>query len=328
MPLRPFDDDRTIDLRAPASAPGPGGFTTGHPPSPLGLSVQYAQAKGPLPIGAAATNTVATPVLGLFALLKDAEEMKVFFKGKWNVTPKPLSSWQEFAEIVRNSSPVGTLIVYSHGEGGQLKIGGIDYGLEQTKVRQFFLSTCAFRPGSLAKCGAETVPGSAFCSRHRPRTPEKWIGAKADNLQFEGCTVGQRPGSLAVFGKVLDARTVSGFTWFHLSKPQQLNVPKGTTVAELEKLIAGFKKYLVEGQATPMELANRAHGAAYTTTLWIEYFLEGSASGKDKDGVPPGAKARSEVPDRMVSASKAKELDDEFEAEMKMPCVRVIVKLD
>src|SRR6266481_5459315 len=199
MALRPRDNDPTIDLRAPASAPGCGGFAVMHPPGPLGCSVaypghmvpamakdhrplQFAQLSGPLAVGV----ETKTPILGLHTLPKSAKEMQVFFQGRWKISPKEVKSWQDFANIIREGSPVDKLVVYSHGAPGQLRIGETEYGLEQENLRPLFLSRCSAKSEKGGSCTAQTAPGSAFCVLHRPRSIERWVGPRVRSMEFEG----------------------------------------------------------------------------------------------------------------------------------------------
>jgi hypothetical protein len=335
MPLRPRDDRPAIDLRAPASTPGQGGFVARHPPGTIGRSVadpgggssysplRFAQSKGALPIGVA----TKTPLLGLHSLPGNTLEMQAFFRGRWNISPKEVKSWQEFAAAVKEASPVGKLIVYCHGGPGQARIGDTEFGLEQTRLHPFFLSLCRARIERGGLCGNETIPGSAFCRRHHPPTLEQWVGPLVHAIEFEGCLVGARPDSMAAFAKVLGASKISGFTWFHAARSDKFTIPKGTAAAEVAKLIAGVSKYLVEGQPTPDEIARQAQHANYKVNLWVEYFLAGgSAGGPGK--IPDGAVARSEVQDRTVRAAEAPQLQEEYDATVTPPCLRVIVTVD
>jgi hypothetical protein len=334
MPLSPRDDRPAIDLRAPASTPGPGGFVARHAPGTVGRSVadpghassysplMFAQSRGALPIAVA----TKTPLLGLHSLPGAASEMQAFFRGRWNISPKEVKSWQEFAAAVKEASPVGKLIVYCHGAPGQARIGDTEYGLEQTRLRSFFLSRCRARIERGGPCTNETVPGSAFCRLHHPPTIEQWAGPLVHAIEFEGCIVGARPDSMAAFARVIGASKVSGFTWFHAARSDKFLIPKGTTAADVAKLLQGVSKYLVEGQPTPDEIARQAQHANYTVNLWVEYFLVGgSAGGPGK--MPDGAVARREVQDRTVRAAEAPQLQQEYDATISPPCLRVIVTL-
>ena len=320
MPLSHYHDHAGIDFRAPSSASGAGNFAV---PGPAGRRVQFAQATGALPVGAA---TSETPILALHALSGHENEMRIFFQGRWKVSPRLVTTWEQFANEIKKASPLGKLVVYSHGSPGQLKIDK-DYGLEQEKVAALFLGRCQAKTG-LRLCNTPTLPGSAFCAIHRPPKKEPWVGPRVHSIEFEGCTVGQRPASLAKFGKTLGAESVSGFTWFHIAKPWKFKIPKGYTAAQIDKLIGNLKKYLVAGQQTPVELADLAKSKDHTVDLWTEYFIDGSESGSEAR-IPDRAKARSETPDKVVHGSaEAVKLGDEYEESLAVPCVRVVVKLD
>ena len=251
--------------------------------------------------------------------------MLAFFQGRCRTRPAAaIKSWQAFAAAIKAASPIGRLLVYSHGAPGQLRFGTEEYGLEQDNIRPFFLARCQAK--TQVACTQETVPGSAFCKKHRPQVAERWVGPQASIIDFEGCTVGQRPVSLAKFAKLLGASSISGFTWFHVGGTSPgIPIPKGATVAEIAALMLPIQQYLFAGQPSAAEYAIKAKSAAFTATPWIEYFIEGTAD--LSKGVPRGAVARSQVKVRSVTVIQASALEDEYDASLKLPCEQVVVTL-
>jgi hypothetical protein len=253
--------------------------------------------------------------------------MLAFFQGRCRTRPAAaIKSWNAFAAAIKAASPIGQLLVYSHGAPGQLRFGTEEYGLEQDNIRPLFLGRCQATLKTHVACNQETVAGSAFCKTHRPEVAKRWVGPHARVIDFEGCTVGQRPASLVKFAKLLGASSISGFTWFHVGGTSPgIPIPKGATVEVITALMLPIQKYLFAGQPSAAEYAIKAKAAGFTATPWIEYFIEGTAD--LSKGVPGGAVARSQVKVRSITVNQASALEDEYDASLKLPCEQVVVIL-
>ena len=110
-----------------------------------------------------------------------------------------------------------------------------------------------------------------------------------EHIRFEGCWVGEGPVDMAVFGRLFNARDVSGFTWVHWSNDITVTIPKGLTANDLKAFLdkKGLAKWLAPTAPPMTQLASMAQSKDAPKRLWLEWFqatLDKKPPYEDQDG--------------------------------------------
>ena len=130
-----------------------------------------------------------------------------------------------------------------------------------------------------------------------------------DYLEFQSCRVGFRPDRMAAFGRVLNARTVVGWTAWRVVQLNRLPlIGKDATKTNIRRVLQAVEGYLATGSPTIEEiLAMKKRGRRKSIDLVIEGFLRGSL---------PGDRQRNAL--RIPAFTSEDPIDDFFAATRKL----------
>jgi hypothetical protein len=126
---------------------------------------------------------------------------------------------------------------------------------------------------------------------------------QVDRISFFGCNGGNRPVQMAAFGKLFDAKSVTGFTWWTIEQPVNVKLPKGVSAEQIKKALDPFVPYSV--QLTPA-----AEVLVKTQTSLKDYELDlaavyGSPDGSTAPALPiPLAEQRIASPELLTVTLK------------------------
>ena len=163
-----------------------------------------------------------------------------------------IDSLEEMAKAINAHKNIEELIIFVHGFSGGMLLGENSYSLDDEVVTKAF---------------------------------EKKL-TKVEHIRFEGCWVGESPNRMATFGRLFDAKTVSGFTWVHWLNEITLNLPRGTTSKSLEdvlKSVPGTTSSLLPWIPPPpagpplsqlASMASSGNAKASVPLEWFQYGLE------------------------------------------------------
>lgn len=166
-----------------------------------------------------------------------------------------VDDWKELVAGLRKFDRIGTLVFLTHSIRGELLLGGN-------------APTAAAQRELLASTGVRVTTA----------------------VRFEGCSIMQKPISVAKIIADISSSgtTATGHTLFSVTQTMDVDVPRGTTAAAVEAVIAGKKRYLVANQKTAAQMAAKP-GKHQLLRRWFRDDLS--------DDSPPDL-APGELPDR------------------------------
>lgn len=224
-----------------------------------------------------------TDVLYIYdSRFKRLPEVK-FAKAIYNITDQKKiiarKTWPDLAKAIGKFSRIDTLILSYHGAPGQLSVGGTHRGIGESPVKKDFQKV-------------KTVVGA---------------------IHIESCNIAQDPVGLAGFGSLLQATTVSGFTWYGVHEMVKIKVGKGSTSADVAKLRRRFEKFFVDAPSAE-EMADSPR-TYQVYTLWYRSELSTDQPPEpDPTSLGPRRpfKPRSEAKEREVTVDGAPAIKAEY----------------
>jgi hypothetical protein len=163
-----------------------------------------------------------------------------------------IDSLAEMAKAISAHKNLEELVIFVHGFTGGMMLGDDAYSLDEEPVAKAFAKKTT----------------------------------KVEHIRFEGCWVGEAPNKMATFGRLFDAKTVSGFTWVHWLNQITINLPHGTTTKSLEtvlKSVSGTTSSLLPWIPPPpggpalaqlASMASTGNAQATVPLEWFQYGLE------------------------------------------------------
>jgi hypothetical protein len=154
------------------------------------------------------------------------------------------------------------------------------------------------------------------------------VRTQIDDIAFVGCNVGSRPARMAAFGKLFDASTVTGYSWWIVRQEIDITIPKGSTESSLRKALAPYAKW-VRPPINYVALALAARRADATRKLLVMYasyegdFLKFPVS----FGSSRGFKPIGEAEDLKLTGGQAAAKEKEFDDSPVVPFYKVTVEL-
>jgi hypothetical protein len=167
--------------------------------------------------------------------------------GLWSIAQKDQKEVEDLDGIVKAVSSYSALdefVIFAHGPSG-LTLETASYALTDADVAKAFAK----------------------------------VKTTIQHVRFEGCWVGELPADMAVFGQLLKAKDVSGFTWASWTNSVTINIPKAITAADLSKFLKAqnLERWLMPGSPSVPILASMARSAAVSRDLpmlWYQYGLD------------------------------------------------------
>jgi len=126
----------------------------------------------------------------------------------WRIGPhdqQAISTLKDMVNEIDKQKSLDELVIFLHGYTGGMMLDDDDdndkgYDLEDEAVTQAFAKT----------------------------------KTQIERIRFEGCWVGENPKAMAVFGRLFNAREVSGFTWVHATNNIAVTIPKSIKADEFK----------------------------------------------------------------------------------------------
>ena len=181
----------------------------------------------------------------------------------WRIGPhdqQAISTLKDMVNEIDKQKSLDELVIFLHGYTGGMMLDDDDdndkgYDLEDEAVTQAFAKT----------------------------------KTQIERIRFEGCWVGENPKAMAVFGRLFNAREVSGFTWVHATNNIAVTIPKGIKADEFKIFLEkkGLAKWLVPSSPSMTELVSMARSKDASKKLWLEWFqptLDTKPPYEDQDG--------------------------------------------
>lgn len=168
--------------------------------------------------------------------------------GIWSITAKHRKAVEDLDDMVAalgSYTALDELVIFAHGMPGGMTLTSASYALTDPAI------------------------ATAFAK----------VKTSVQHIRFEGCWVGEAPADMAVFGRLLKAKDVSGFTWASWTNSVKINIPKGISPNDLGKFLKdqNFERWLMPGSPTVPVLASMARTAAVSRVLpmlWYQYGLD------------------------------------------------------
>lgn len=168
--------------------------------------------------------------------------------GIWSITPKHRKAVEDLDDMVaaiNSYSALEEFVIFAHGVPGGMTLATASYALTDSAI------------------------ATAFAK----------VKAAVQHIRFEGCWVGEAPADMAVFGGLLKAKDVSGFTWACWTNSVKINIPKGISPNDLSKFLKAqnFERWLMPGSPTVPVLASMARTTDVSRVLpmlWYQYTLD------------------------------------------------------
>jgi hypothetical protein len=145
---------------------------------------------------------------------------------------KFVNSWQELARLLQEYESIDQLVLDFHGVPGGITIGTETKSLD--KVDEIF----------------------------RGQKP------KIRQIDFEGCSTGERASELVHFGRLFSTSRVTAWNFFRVTQPIEVEVPSDVDVKKLDSMLAPYRGYFLKGTPSSDELAKKKG----KHTLVVEWF--------------------------------------------------------